>query len=93
MKFRAGSREVSGVRLVEPWLRKPRCAINFQEMFAAIVVDVWLGNVDRNMGNIIGDPAGEQLELVFIDFEKSVTLRPSPFIKSGMIGPRDLWPE
>jgi len=89
----AGSREVSGVRLVEPWLRRPRSAVNFPEVFAAVVVDVWLGNVDRNMGNIIGDPdGGDKVELVFIDFEKSVTLRPTPLIKSGMIDPRELWP-
>jgi hypothetical protein len=90
----AGSREVSGLRIVEPWLRRSRHVTNFNELFSVIVADIWLGNVDRNMGNIVGNPVGgERIELVFIDFEKSATLRPSPFINTGMIDPRQLWPK
>lgn len=89
----AGSREVSSLRLVAPWLKGSHAASNLYEIFAAIVVDIWLGNVDRNMCNIVGDqlPRGG-VELVFIDFEKSVTLRPNPLIQSPMINPRELWP-
>lgn len=89
----AGSREVSSLRLIEPWLGKPPKVINYAEMFAAIVVDVWLANVDRNMGNVIGEPAGgDKIEFVFIDFEKSASLRPNPMITTSLIDPRQLWP-
>lgn len=58
-----------------------------------MVVDVWLGNVDRNMGNVIGNPAaGDRIEFVFIDFEKSVALRPYPNVRSAMLDSRHLWP-
>jgi hypothetical protein len=89
----AGTKAVSAVRVIEPYLRKPALTKNYQEVFDAIIVDVWLANADRNMGNIVGYPGdGERLELVFIDFEKSTALRPSPIINSTMIEPRKLWP-
>ena len=89
----AGSREVSNLRVVEPWLGKPSKVINYREIFAAIVVDIWLGNVDRNMGNVIGEPLErDRIEFVFIDFEKSVALRPNPLISTALIDPRQLWP-
>ena len=46
------------------------------------------------MGNVVGDSADgdARIEFVFIDFEKSVALRPFPNIKSAMIDPRRLWP-
>jgi hypothetical protein len=89
----AGSREVSNLRLVEPWIGKPHKVINYAEIFAAIVVDVWLGNVDRNMGNVIGEPVErDQIEFVFIDFEKSAALRRYPLVSTTLIDPRQLWP-
>jgi hypothetical protein len=89
----AGSREVSNIRVVEPWLGKPNKVVNYSEIFSAIVVDVWLGNTDRNMGNVIGSSVEkDKIEFVFIDFEKSATLRRHPLILATMIEPRQLWP-
>ena len=90
----AGSREVvPNLRVIEPFLRSPKRVVNFAEVFEAIVVDIWLGNVDRNMGNVIGHPMEQgKIEFVFIDFEKSTTLRPNPTINSAIIDPRQLWP-
>jgi len=66
--------------------------INFNDLFAAIVVDVWLANHDRNIGNVLPRPHDREVEFVFIDFEKSVALHPSPVVTSTMLEPRKLWP-
>jgi hypothetical protein len=56
-------------------------------------VDAWLGNVDRNLGNVLGRSThGSEIEVVMIDFEKSKALRPNPIIESGMMTPQSLWP-
>src|SRR5207244_2350028 len=58
----------------------------------AVAVDVWLANTDRNIGNVLARPRSDKkFELVFIDFEKSLTLRPFPVILSN-IQPGKLWP-
>src|SRR5438552_1246637 len=80
------------VRDIEPWLVRPQKVINFSDLFAAIVVDVWLANHDRNIGNVLPRPHDRGLEFVFIDFEKSVALHPSPVISSTALEPRKLWP-
>lgn len=79
-------------RNVEPWLANPRRLRNFQDLYATVVVDAWLANNDRNMGNILVRSAGDSYELVMIDFEKSVALKPSPSIQSTMVPARELWP-
>jgi len=89
----AGSASVNGAfRTIEPWLKHRKRIVNFEDLFGSIVVDVWLANTDRNIGNVISRPEGSHVHLVFIDFEKSVTLRPQPRISSNMVSPRSLWP-
>jgi hypothetical protein len=92
-EFLAGSRLVSNIRMIAPFLDQRQRVSNFEDVFDAVVVDIWLGNTDRNMGNIIGNRLKSGLiEFVFIDFEKSVTLRRFPTINSAGILDRDLWP-
>jgi hypothetical protein len=73
-------------------LKRPQNVANFQDLYNVIVVDSWLGNTDRNSGNLLAVPSGKRVELVMIDFEKSVALRPHPLIQSTMIEYRRLWP-
>jgi hypothetical protein len=89
----AGSEMVASIgRNVAPWLSHDR-AVNFPMLYEAIVVDAWLANIDRNLGNVVARPSGHgKAELVFIDYEKSVTLRQYPLIKSTMVEPAKLWP-
>ena len=67
---------------------------NFEDLFSVIVIDIWLANKDRNFGNVVGRPqrGGGQIEFVFIDFEKSVTLRPHPIVSSTAVKASELWP-
>jgi hypothetical protein len=90
----AGSKKVDdAARDVEPWLNRPQRVKNFDDLFSALVVDIWLANKDRNIGNVLGKPMhGGKIEFVFIDFEKSRALRPSPTVSSTMLQPRELWP-
>jgi len=90
----AGSAKVDdAVRDIEPWLNRRKQIRNFDDLFGVLVVDVWLANKDRNIGNVIGRPMhGGKIEFVFIDFEKSVALHPSPIVSSTMLKPRELWP-
>jgi hypothetical protein len=55
---------------------------------------VWLVNNDRNIGNIIGrSTVSGDIDLVAIDFEKSVAIRSStPIVSVPMIPSRSLWP-
>lgn len=80
------------VRDIEPWLVRPQKVINFGDLFGTLVVDVWLANHDRNIGNVLPRPHDRDVEFVFIDFEKSVALHPSPVTSSTMLEPRKLWP-
>jgi hypothetical protein len=90
----AGSTKVDdAVRDVEPWLNRRKQIRNFDDLFGVLVVDVWLANKDRNIGNVLGRPLhGGKIEFVFMDFEKSVALHPSPIVSSTMLKPRELWP-
>ena len=74
-------------------LRRPTKVVNLVDLYNVIVVDCWLGNTDRNLGNILAVAAPHGgAELVMIDFEKASALRPHPRIKSTMIEYRKLWP-
>jgi len=56
-----------------------------------IVVDCRLANDDRNVGNLVGTPAGNrQIRLTMIDFEKSKTLAMNPTIEAANLDPRRL---
>jgi hypothetical protein len=90
----AGTRKVSQLRAaIDLFISKPHLVTNYPTLYEAVVVDAWLGNNDRNMGNVIGCPArGSSIEFVFIDFERAAALRPHPSINSGNLLPRDLWP-
>jgi hypothetical protein len=62
-------------------------------LFSVIVVDTWLTNDDRNMGNLVGSSLGDgRIDIFMIDFEKSRTLGANPFIGSGSVDPKRLWP-
>jgi hypothetical protein len=89
-----GSRKVpDSLRDVAAWLKRPQKIRNRNELYAVIVVDAWLGNTDRNLGNVLGRSThGSEIEVVMIDFEKSKALRPNPIIESGMMSPQSLWP-
>jgi hypothetical protein len=89
-----GSERVADIgRNVGPWLRNPARVANFADLFSMIVVDVWLANKDRNEGNVLVRPkAGGRAEFVMIDFEKSVTLGPTPTVLSPMVPPAAMWP-
>jgi hypothetical protein len=78
-------------RDVTHWLKHPDKVSNFPDLFNAVVVDIWLANSDRNMGGVLARQNGK-VEFVFIDFEKSIALRPNPTISSSILDPRTLWP-
>jgi hypothetical protein len=82
------------IRYIGPWLSRRQKITNFNDLFDSIVVDVWLANKDRNIGNVVGRPraGSSSIDLVFIDFEKSATLRPNPTVLSTLLEPRLLWP-
>jgi len=91
----AGSKMLQNcIRDVSPWLRRNSDPEYIQDSLRAVVVDVWLCNTDRNLGNILVSPSGqERHKFYFIDFEKSVVLRsPHSFIESAMKPDRELWP-
>jgi hypothetical protein len=90
----AGSLEVEKVtRDVCPWLNRPEKVSNFADLYSICVVDTWLANKDRNVGNVLGKAVrGSTIEFVFIDFEKARALRPTPTILSTMLPVRELWP-
>ncbi len=71
-------------------------AVNPELLAECIVFDTWIGNDDRNMGNIVGEPervAGiVRARLHAIDFEKAKVLRGIGVIEMGMIAPRAYWP-
>jgi hypothetical protein len=88
-----GSAKVEGLRNVAPWLARTQKVRNASDLYNVIVVDAWLANDDRNMGNILARPVhGSEVEIVMIDFEKSKALRPNPIIVSTMLKPGQLWP-
>lgn len=90
-----GSGKVAdAMRNVAPWLKRPEKVRNFVDLYKVIVVDSWLANDDRNMGNVLVRPEhGSDVALVMIDFEKSKTLRPNPILGSAGVEARRLWPK
>lgn len=88
----AGSRKVE-VRDFKPLLKSGTRIQNAADLYNMIVVDVWLANPDRNLGSLVGTQLGHgNVELLCIDFEKSVVLRRNPLIQTSMVGPRQIWP-
>ena len=90
-----GSRKAAEIgRNIEPFLKKRSVVENFEELYCAVVVDSWLVNVDRNMGNVIASDGmiRGRTRLYFIDFEKSIALKPNPIVSSTMVRPPQLWP-
>lgn len=80
-------------RNVRPWLRDLQRINNSSDLFSVIAVDTWLTNDDRNMGNLVGSSLGDgRIDIFMIDFEKSRTLAANPFIGSGSVEPKRLWP-
>jgi hypothetical protein len=61
-----------------------------------IAFDVWIANKDRNMGNLVGDPAGgrggDTIELFAIDFEKADVLRGTSIFMVETMKPDSWWP-
>lgn len=89
----AGSEDLRGVRDVSFWLERREKIENLPDLLSAVVVDTWLANRDRNWHNLIGESSGsDKVRLYFIDFEKSVTLRPFPLMSLAGVEPVDLWP-
>jgi hypothetical protein len=81
-------------RDARPWLRNPPGLVtNFPELYSAIVVDAWLANTDRNLGNVVVASTGTaKVRFVMIDYEKSAALRPSPLITTTSLNHRQFWP-
>lgn len=80
-------------RTIQPWLKHMERLRNRPHLYEVITVDTWLVNDDRNMGNLVGgNPKDGFIDLYMIDFEKSRSLHPNPFMGSGSVEPRRLWP-
>ena len=59
-------------RNIRPWLADLTRINNREALFEVIAVDTWLGNEDRNMGNLVGSSLGDgRIDIFMIDFEKS----------------------
>ncbi len=80
-------------RNVRPWLRDLQRINNSFDLFSMIAVDTWLANDDRNMGNLVGSSLGDgRIDIFMIDFERSRALAANPFIGSGSVELKKLWP-
>ncbi len=84
------------LRDVETHLRTNRL-IDASVLPRIVLLDVWLGNYDRNMGNLLGrsksDATAGSVEIVAIDFEKAVVVRSdAPLIELPMRKRGTLWP-
>ena len=84
----------NAIRNVEPLLQNPHKVANFGDLLNTLVVDVWLANNDRNLGNVLAQNRRDgKAQLTMIDFEKSVTLRSAhPTVESAAVPDRGLWP-
>ena len=88
----AGSKKCE-IRDVTPWLKRPQKIQNIVDLYRIIVVDTWLANFDRNMGNIVAQCSRrDEIRLLFIDFEKSTALHPNPLTSCAVVKPQSLWP-
>lgn len=90
----SGSKEAADIgRDIQPMLRNRRPVDNFHDLYAVVVVDAWLGNHDRNMGNVVAaSTAPGRVQFQMIDFQKSATLGPHPIMTTAQVSPRDIWP-
>jgi hypothetical protein len=82
-------------RGVEQFLGKP-IVVNPDFLPRCIVFDVWTGNADRNVNNLVAEPVGgrgePEVELCAIDFEKAEVLRGKSQILLETHDPRGWWP-
>jgi hypothetical protein len=83
------------IRDATPFIRRKKVS-NLSALAKMIVLDVWLANDDRNIGNILARPCAlghGNVTVIAIDFEKSkaVTAR-SPLVEIPMLKPKALWP-
>ena len=62
---------------VDYWWQNERLA-NRNDLYDTIVFDVWIGNHDRNMGNLVLHSEDHFIRLHAIDFERAAVLRGEP---------------
>jgi len=80
-------------RTIEPWLNNRQRIRNRSHLYDVVAVDTWLVNDDRNMGNLVGgNPSTGNIDVFMIDFEKSRTLHPNPFMGSVEVAFNRMWP-
>ena len=84
-------------RNVEPWFVKERLnkIKNVTDLIRIVLLDIWIANFDRNIGNLIGRTykGTSEIDLVAIDFEKAATVREiTPIVSVPMISLKKLWP-
>lgn len=82
------SRHVDGIR--DASMHVPRYR---DEIARFIVLDIWLCNHDRNLGNLLLSGYGDGQRIIGIDFEKSEALRSRhPLIDLAGVPSTKLWP-
>lgn len=81
------------IRDALPFLRGHRHQTLMLQMSDIMALDVWVGNVDRNLGNLlVGGRDGENV-LIAIDFEKAVAVtQEHPTADLMMRQDREFWP-
>jgi hypothetical protein len=71
------SRELRTRTAIEGFIHRGK-VVNAELLAQAVAFDVWIANIDRNAGNIVGEPQASNgtglLKLFAIDFEKSQIL-------------------
>ncbi len=78
----------AAIRDVSPFVAQHR-----DEIAEVVVLDVWLCNIDRNLGGLLIDKANGEETVFAIDFERSVAIRSQhPTIEMGGVEPAKLWP-
>lgn len=87
-----GSEKIAGMRQIDPWIQDHK-----NDIAKVIAFDVWICNIDRNVGNLLGrdHPSHHgDIEVIAIDFEKSVALRSRyPLVECGNVDVKKLWPK
>jgi len=84
------------IRDVEAHLKTNKIA-DIEILAKVILLDIWIANKDRNIGNFLGRPRPDFgngfISLVAIDFEKSLTIRSkAPLIELPALAAGAFWP-